>query len=33
MVGGMALADVLPNAPTTSDDALALFDASAAVEP
>src|SRR3954465_15137629 len=29
----MALADVLPNAPTTSDDALALFDASPAVEP
>src|SRR5436190_21551369 len=30
---GMALADVLPNAPKTSDDALALFDASSAVEP
>jgi len=29
----MALVDVLPNAPTTSDDALALFDASSAVEP
>src|SRR3954452_1935406 len=29
----MALADVLPNAPTTSDDALALFDASFSVEP
>ncbi len=29
----MALADILPNAPTTSDDALALFDASSDVEP
>jgi Domain of unknown function (DUF4334)/GXWXG protein len=29
---GMFLADVLPDAPTTTDDALALFDASAAAE-
>ena len=29
----MLLADVIPNAPTTTDDALALFDASAATEP
>ena len=28
----MVLADVLPNAPTTTDDALALFDASPAAE-
>src|SRR4051794_36791954 len=29
---GMFLADVLPDAPTTTDDALALFDASAAAD-
>src|SRR5829696_9623445 len=29
----MLLADVIPNAPTTTDDALALLDASAATEP
>ncbi|OBA88570.1 hypothetical protein A5662_02435 [Mycobacteriaceae bacterium 1482268.1] len=29
----MVLADVFPDAPTTTDDALALFDASPAVEP
>lgn len=33
MLSGMTLADVLPDAPTTTADALALFDAAPAVEP
>jgi hypothetical protein len=33
MVADVILSDVLPSAPTTTDDALTMFDAAAAVEP